>query len=191
MLLGLFILMFISTALLILKSLWLILPAYAANSFAVIAGGGTPVDFGKKFVDGKRVFGDGKTWRGLISGIAFGTIIGVLQTYSSEIIEFPNFGFFPGFFVVLFCLTFGALFGDLCKSFVKRRLKIKRGGKLPVLDQIDFVIGVFLFLLVLSPSYFFQNFTVYHIIIILVVTPLLHRVMNIVGYRIGKKKVPW
>jgi len=182
--------MLINIALLILKSLWLILPAYAANSFAVIAGGGTPVDFGK-FVDEKRIFGDGKTWRGLILGIAFGTMVGVFQTYSSEIIEFPSFGFFPGFFVVLFCLTFGALFGDLCKSFVKRRLNMERGGKLPVMDQLDFIIGAFLFLLVLSPSWFFQNFTVYHIIIILIVTPLLHRVMNIVGYRIGKKKVPW
>jgi CDP-2,3-bis-(O-geranylgeranyl)-sn-glycerol synthase len=176
---------------LILKSLWLIFPAYSANSFAVLAGGGTPVDFGKKFYDEKRIFGDGKTWKGLIFGIAFGTIIGVLQTYSSEIIEFPSFGFFPSFFVVLFCLTFGALFGDLCKSFVKRRVNIKRGGKLPLIDQLDFVAGAFLFLLILSPSWFFQNLTLYPIIIILVVTPLLHRVMNIVGYRIGKKKVPW
>lgn len=179
------------TGILILKSLWLILPAYAANSFAVIAGGGTPVDFGKKFYDEKRIFGDGKTWKGLIGGVVFGMSIGLVQTCSADSIAFPSFGFFPSFFVVLFCLTFGALFGDLCKSFVKRRVNIKRGGKLPVIDQLDFVIGAFLFLLILSPSWFFQNFTVYHIIIILVVTPLLHRIMNIVGYKIGKKKVPW
>ena len=179
-----------SVALLILESLWLIFPAYAANSFAVIIGGGAPVDFGKKFY-GKRVFGNGKTWRGLIGGIVFGMFVGVVQTYSAEIIRFPDFGFFPSFFVVLFCLTFGALFGDLCKSFVKRRLNIKRGEKLPVVDQLDFVIGAFLFLLIFSPAWFLQTFTIYHIIIILVVTPLLHRVMNIVGYRVGKKNVPW
>ncbi len=183
--------MLVNIVLLILQSLWLILPAYAANSFAVIAGGGTPVDFGKKFYDGKRIFGDGKTWKGLMGGIVFGMFVGVVQTYSAEIIEFPDFGFFPGFFVVLFCLTFGALFGDLYKSFVKRRLNVKRGGKLPVIDQLDFIAGAFLFLIIFSPVWFLQTFTIYHIIIILVVSPLLHRVMNIAGYRIGKKKVPW
>ncbi|PIV68026.1 MAG: hypothetical protein COS08_07375 [Euryarchaeota archaeon CG01_land_8_20_14_3_00_38_12] len=183
--------MLISIALLILKSLWLIFPAYAANSFAVIAGGGTPVDFGKKFFDGKRVFGDGKTWKGLIGGIVFGIGIGLIQTYSADSIAFPSFSFFPSFFVILFCLTFGALFGDLCKSFVKRRISIKRGGKFPVIDQLDFVAGAFLFLIIFSPGWFLQTFTIYHIIIILVATPLLHRIMNIAGYKIGKKKVPW
>ncbi|MDI6917415.1 MAG: CDP-2,3-bis-(O-geranylgeranyl)-sn-glycerol synthase [Thermoplasmatales archaeon] len=182
---------FKETGILILESLWLILPAYVANSFAVIVGGGKPVDFGKKFVDGKRLLGDGKTWKGLIGGIIFGMCIGLVQTYSADSIAFPNFGFFPIFFLVLFCLAFGALSGDLCKSFIKRRINIERGGKLPVIDQLDFVAGAFLFLLILSPSWFFQNFTVYHIIIILVATPLLHRIMNIAGYKVGKKKVPW
>jgi len=182
---------FKETGILILQSLWLIFPAYSANSFAVIVGGGKPVDFGKKFFDGKRVFGDGKTWKGLIGGIVFGMSIGSIQTYSADSIAFPNFGFFPIFFLVLFCLTFGALFGDLCKSFVKRRLNIKRGEKFPVIDQLDFVAGAFLFLIIFSPSWFLQTFTIYHIIIILVVTPLLHRIMNIAGYKIGKKKVPW
>ena len=50
----------------ILQALWLILPAYVANASAVLVGGGTPVDFGKNWRDGKRILGDGKTWRGLL-----------------------------------------------------------------------------------------------------------------------------
>ena len=48
----------------ILQALWLILPAYVANASAVLVGGGTPVDSGKNWKDGKRILGDGKTWRG-------------------------------------------------------------------------------------------------------------------------------
>ena len=60
----------------ILQSLWLILPAYIANGCAALFGGGTPIDFGKNYNDGKRILGDGKTWRGLILGTLFGMIGG-------------------------------------------------------------------------------------------------------------------
>jgi len=53
---------------LILKASWLMLPAYMANPTAVVFGGGTPVDMGKNWKDGRRIFGDGKTFRGLIGG---------------------------------------------------------------------------------------------------------------------------
>ena len=36
------------------QAFWIILPAYIANASAVLVGGGTPVDFGKKCKDGKR-----------------------------------------------------------------------------------------------------------------------------------------
>jgi len=60
----------------ILQALWLILPAYIANASAVLVGGGTPIDFGKNWKDGKRILGDGKTWRGLISGAFIGITSG-------------------------------------------------------------------------------------------------------------------
>jgi len=34
----------------------------------VVTGGGKPIDGGKTFVDGRRLFGDHKTWNGLIKG---------------------------------------------------------------------------------------------------------------------------
>ena len=48
------------------------LPAYLPNPIAALVGGGTPIDLGRNFTDGKRVFGDGKTYRGLIIGIFAG-----------------------------------------------------------------------------------------------------------------------
>ncbi|MDK2383642.1 MAG: CDP-archaeol synthase, partial [Candidatus Korarchaeota archaeon] len=64
---------------LILKSLWYILPAYMANMSPVIFGGGRPLDMGKKFLDGRRILGDHKTIKGFASGILIGTLVGCLQ----------------------------------------------------------------------------------------------------------------
>ncbi len=48
----------------VLKAMWLMLPAYIANPTAALFGGGMPIDFGKKYHDGQRILGDGKTFRG-------------------------------------------------------------------------------------------------------------------------------
>ncbi len=52
----------------LLFSLFLIMPSYISNAAMVIVGGGKPVDGGQNFFDGRRLFGDHKTWRGLILG---------------------------------------------------------------------------------------------------------------------------
>lgn len=49
-------------------SLLFIVPAYLANAGMVFTGGGTPIDRGKILKDGRRLFGDHKTWNGLIKG---------------------------------------------------------------------------------------------------------------------------
>jgi len=54
------------------------LPAYLPNPVAALCGGGTPIDFGRNFSDNRRLFGDGKTWRGLIVGILAGVMIGLI-----------------------------------------------------------------------------------------------------------------
>jgi hypothetical protein len=41
----------------------------------VVAGGGYPIDFGRKFFDGKPIFGKNKTLRGFFSGLIIGTMI--------------------------------------------------------------------------------------------------------------------
>lgn len=179
----------------ILQSFWLMLPAYIPNSSAAVLGGGKPLDFGKNFLDGRRILGDGKTYRGTISGTLVGMTLGailMLIIYPFDQDLFLNFGdSIYNKALILFCLAFGSMFGDSLGSFIKRRLNIKKGAKAPVLDQYDFVIGTFLFLLIFARTWFFDNFTIYHIIVILVITPFLHRGVNIIGYKMGKKEVPW
>lgn len=52
----------------LLFSLLFIFPAYFSNAGMVIVGGGKPIDGGKILRDGRRLFGDHKTWNGLIKG---------------------------------------------------------------------------------------------------------------------------
>jgi CDP-2,3-bis-(O-geranylgeranyl)-sn-glycerol synthase len=61
----------------ILQALWLFLPAYVANmspvfSSKLIPKWSAPIDGGRMAKDGKRVMGDGKTWRGLAGGAVAG-----------------------------------------------------------------------------------------------------------------------
>ena len=43
--------------------MWYLLPAYLANTVAALVGGGAPIDGGHNWSDGKRILGDGKTFR--------------------------------------------------------------------------------------------------------------------------------
>ncbi len=169
-----------------IKALWLMLPAYIANPTAAIFGGGTPIDFGKKWHDGQRILGDGKTFRGLVGGAACGTAIGLLeiQVATGEPFIIPPIS-------VVIALSFGALIGDIVKSFFKRRLGFKRGAGLPLIDQLDFVAGAWVLAYIVDPQWFIGNFTLPIIITVLIVTPILHRATNIIGYHIKVKKEPW
>ena len=97
--------------------------------------------------------------------------------------------------MVLFSLSFGSIFGDALGSFIKRRLNIPKGEKAPILDQYDFVIGAFLFLAIFQWEWLFDNFLKgLHIIALFTMlgaTWFLHRAVNIIGYKMGKKEVPW
>src|SRR6266487_2676688 len=62
----------------IAQALWFFLPAFVANPMAVVFGGGTPIDFGRTLSDGERIFGDGKTWRGLLGGTSSGALLGLV-----------------------------------------------------------------------------------------------------------------
>lgn len=173
------------------------LPAYLPNSMAAVFGGGRPIDGGKTMKDGRRILGDGKTFRGLAAGTMCGMLLGLLQMYyltqNSSIfgVELPSFGNGFAALPVIFTLAFGSLLGDLSMSFVKRRIGLKRGAALPVVDQLDFVMGAWLLTLITSPAWFTSNFTFNIIIAVLIVTPLLHVSTNIVGYFIGVKNEPW
>jgi len=170
----------------IMTAIWLMLPAYVPNTCAALVGGDTPIDFGKTFRDGRQILGDGKTYRGLIFGIISGVVVGMGQN-----VVVPNVGY-PVFTTsALICLPSGAMTGDLVKSFLKRRVGFKQGAPLPLVDQLDLVVGAWVFTYVFSHGWFVANFTLWVMLVILIITPVLHITVNIIGYKLGKKDVPW
>lgn len=165
------------------------LPAYVPNPVAALAGGGTPVDLGKNYSDGNRIFGDGKTYRGLFAGIIAGILTGLVLIWIAG--QYPAFSLPRHTLQSVILLATGALLGDLVKSFFKRRLGKGRGTKWPLADQYDLVAGAFLLLLAGDPAWLFTQVTLTVFIIILIITPVLHRVTNIIGYILRIKEVPW
>ncbi|MCL1904810.1 MAG: CDP-2,3-bis-(O-geranylgeranyl)-sn-glycerol synthase [Methanomassiliicoccaceae archaeon] len=189
----------LDVVIIMLAGLWLFLPAMLPNSAAVVFGGGTPVDFGKS-INGKRILGDGKTWRGFFGGGLAGVVLGLILMGISYVFDPDNlFGyvsFWKGLCIIA-CLSFGSLLGDMLGSFIKRRLNIERGKKAPILDQYDFLIGAFLLTSLFHPHWVYDTYIeipgghIFALIFLLVITLILHRAMNIIGYKAGLKDVPW
>ena len=161
-------------ATLVIEALKFIFPAYCANAIPVIAGGRFPMDFGKNFFDGKRVFGKNKTFRGFSFGLAIGIMVGIAECLIFD---------YPLLFSVLSPL--GALLGDLAAAFLKRRLGIPPGGLLPVIDQVDFVVGALTVSLPLGIIYFELA------IAVIMITPPIHLLTNFLAYKLKLKKNPW
>ncbi len=161
----------------ILSLLIFILPAYVANASPVILGGGVPMDFGKNFVDGKRILGQGKTWRGFIFGVLAGTAVGILLS-----LVFSWFSPLLGFL-----LSLGALTGDMTGSFLKRRIGTERGKPSLVLDQLTFLFVAFAFAYPLWPKFL----DIYGVVFLIALTYVMHVVSNVFAHRMGWKKVPW
>lgn len=190
----------------VLQALWLILPAYIANASAVLIGGGTPVDFGKNWRDGRRILGDGKTWRGLFSGSFIGMTAGFGLTVAAKYIELSDFVYleltdflgFPLMIPIIFSLCFGALLGDMVESFFKRRIGKDRGENWIVFDQLDFILGALFLSFVISlfldlfgfstGNWFLANLTAWHILVILIVTPFFHFFSNFIHKRSKTKQ---
>ena len=168
--------------LLILKALYFFLPAYVANMAPVLLKW---IPFNKPIHEKK--FGSHKTWRGLITATLMGGLIFYLQKLA-YIYGFTKIALidYSGFTILLgFLLGFGAIFGDLVKSYYKRKIGIKPGESWKFWDQLDFVIGGILF------SFFVYVPTVSVIVILLIISPLLHIAVNHLGYWLKIRKNAW
>ncbi|MBR4685220.1 MAG: CDP-2,3-bis-(O-geranylgeranyl)-sn-glycerol synthase [Candidatus Methanomethylophilaceae archaeon] len=180
--------------------LWLFLPAMVPNSAAVVFGkkSKTKMDFGKSW-RGKRIFGDGKSWGGFFGGGLSGVLLGLILMGIGSLWDPENYGGYgPSFWPdvgILFCLAFGAVLGDLCGAFIKRRFGMERGQKAPVLDQYDFVIGAFLVTALFFPGWvyatYIEGWHLAALIFILLIMFFIHRIVNIIGFKMGLKKEPW
>ncbi|UCD14306.1 MAG: CDP-2,3-bis-(O-geranylgeranyl)-sn-glycerol synthase [Thermoplasmatales archaeon] len=180
----------------ILQALWLILPAYVANASAMLVGGGTSVDFGKTWRDGRRILGDGKTWRGLFVGGFIGMTAGFGLAVAARYIAMSDFAFlnlsdfegFPLMIPIIFSLCFGALIGDVVESFFKRRIGKNRGEDWFFFDQIDFIAGALFFSFLtslilqasgaMSGNWFLESFFPWHILVLIIITPFVHLISN-------------
>ena len=133
----------------------------------------------------KKKFGSHKTWRGLILASLTGILVFWLQIYLFQFSFFQNISLidYSGFTVLLgFLLGFGAIIGDLVKSYYKRKNNIKPGQSWIPYDQIDFVLGGIIF------SFFVYVPTVSVVVILLLISPLLHIAANVIGYLLGINK---
>ena len=178
----------------VLAAVYFMLPAYVANLSGLAFGGGTPVDGGKECKDGRRLIGNGVTWKGLQNGTIIGTLVGVvlgivgtfygdLSALTGGIIDLHVYGSVFGGLILGFLMAFGALLGDAVGSFLKRRIGLERGAPAPIMDQLDFVIGALvLSLLVVQISWEF-------FIIIALLSLVLHLGSNTFAYLIGIKDV--
>jgi CDP-2,3-bis-(O-geranylgeranyl)-sn-glycerol synthase len=176
----------------VVTAVWAMLPAYIPNNVAVLAGGGRPIDGGRTWNDGKRILGDGKTWR----GTAFGTVAGVFVALLLDQLQ-PAVDGAVAFAVPRFpmhaavALAFGAMLGDITASFLKRRTGRERGDSFPGVDQLDFVVMSLLLTAVVATGWFLETFTPVVVLAVVVLTPLLHVGTNATAYALGLKDEPW
>lgn len=180
----------------VLWSLWFFLPAGLANVAPIIASKlpglskyDTPMDFGRSY-RGKRVLGDHKTWRGILSGIAIGGLVGYIQylianNYSVNFLDESPFNYASSQAVLLgVLLGLGALLGDALKSFFKRQIGVKSGYSWFPFDQLDYIVGGCLFaatIVVLDISQYSLIFVIWF---------SLHLISSYCGYLMKLKDKP-
>ena len=167
----------------ILALLYFMLPSYIANMTPVITKGilkklAYPLDFGIR-LKGKPLLGKNKTWRGLVLGVAAGTLMFLLQKWlyqfeffqQNSIINYSSAAIWIG---VL--LAFGTLVGDMAESFLKRRAGVKPGNPWIPFDQIDYTIGA----LALASIVFFRGWA--EAFTIVLISAFLHIAVNDFAY---------
>lgn len=138
----------------------------------------TPLDFGKS-INKKRVFGDNKTWRGLVSGTIVAMFAAVIiGQFNTDLIGSLNLWF------IGFLLGFGALIGDALESFIKRQMNIKPGDSWFPFDQIDYIVAGLLFV---SLS---VQLTTNLVLAIFLVYFCLHLIVSYLGNLLGFKDKP-
>ncbi len=133
-----------------------------------------PIDGGKCLSDGKRLFGDNKTWAGFLGMIFSGLFSQTLWGFVCKLpdLEDKNYIYTHNSNTVILNIILGGLMGfsyvlfELPNSFVKRRLEIPsgktvkgiKGGLFFLIDQVDSLIGVMLVYAAFYPMPLWQYF---------------------------------
>jgi CDP-archaeol synthase len=153
-----------------------------------------PIDRGRSF-RGKRVFGDNKTYRGVVV-VSLGTAVGfglqslILHRFASiRSIELFDYAFFKSVALGA-AVGLAAMLSELPNSFIKRRFEIAPGSAAKgwkgivfyVYDQIDFLLGSWLVLAVVVPV------TVERVLFSAGLLLVAHQLMSSVGHALGMRK---
>ena len=160
-----------------------------------------PMDKGKNFIDGKRIFGDNKTWKGFIGYIILNIVFTVIwggicsvsgleahnmfyETVQNNPLNNVLIGFLLGFAYALF---------ELPNSFIKRRLDIVPGksisGFLKVFfvffDQADSIFGCVLVVCI------YAAMSVRFYFVYVLVGAVTHILINMLLYCLKLRKNPF
>ncbi len=122
-----------------------------------------PLDGGLRW-DGKRIFGDNKTFFGSAVMVATSWIVGTLQGNGTA-------GMLMGLF---------ALVGSLANSFIKRRVGIRDGGSFFPLDQIDYALSTTVLLSITGMAPLFFNWPAFVIFVF-----LYQLLINLLAFNLG------
>jgi CDP-2,3-bis-(O-geranylgeranyl)-sn-glycerol synthase len=162
----------------IAEALYVFLPAGVANATPPLLthwlGSGHPIDAGRRW-HGNPLFGEHKTWEGLVGGTCAGVAAFAMQRAIDGLGVPWSFGI---------AISFGALAGDLVKSFAKRQLAIAPGRSWFPFDQLDYIAGA------LIAGWPFLRFPPIAIAAIAVTFFVLHLVVSAAGYAMGVKSAP-
>lgn len=151
-----------------------------------------PIDNSKDFFDGKRIFGDNKTWKGFLGMIILGIISTLIWGEVCRHFTFLNnhnylyrnnenlliynviIGFFLGLSYALF---------ELPNSFIKRRIDIKPGksgtgikGIFVLIDQADSLFGCVLIIAIV------YKMSVTFYLIYVLIGAITHIIINMLLY---------
>ena len=157
-----------------------------------------PIDNGKILKDKKRIFGNNKTWKGLIGYIILNTIFSIIFGFIWKYtkLEYLNYFYINHNNELLYNLLIGFLLGlfyalfELPNSFIKRRLGIKEGKTTKdiykvlfiFLDQADSIFGMALVVWMFYPL----GIKLY--ILFILVGALTHILLNMLLYFLHIRK---
>ena len=152
-----------------------------------------PIDRGRSF-HGKRIFGDNKTYRGIVV-VGLGTAIGfglqalflnqIALIRSIELFDYV----FPKSVALGLAVGVAAMLSELPNSFIKRRFEIAPGSAARgwkglvfyVYDQIDFLVGAWIVLAIVVPI------TVGRVLLSSGFLLVAHQLMSSIGYALGMR----
>lgn len=149
-----------------------------ANKVPLLNRWKTPIDMGKK-VRGKRMLGPNKSWRGMVTGVAAGGLLGLVL--------YPLLNQTGGrleHFIIGATIGFGALLGDAVESFFKRQHGVKSGDSWLFFDQLDYVVGSMLFSLI------YIRLDIRDYLAVIIFYLLGHVILTYIGFLLHLKEKP-